>query len=73
MNPKKPALVLIGFQNDFTTDGGTLQDCMAATRHAEREAAQIFTHPMFSHPTHHGEFLAEVQGAASAGDNSRRY
>lgn len=51
----------------------TIKDCTAATSQAEHDAAHKFTYPMFSRPMDHGEFLAELQGAASAGDTSRGY
>lgn len=45
MNPKQTALVLIEYQNDFTSDGGTLHQAVKP----------------FSHPMSHAEFLAELQ------------
>ena len=51
----------------------TIKDCTAATSQAEHDAAHKFTYPMFSRPMDHAGFLAELQGAATAGDTSRGY
>ncbi|MDT5040964.1 MAG: ureidoacrylate peracid hydrolase [Actinoplanes sp.] len=69
-----PALVLIEYQNEFTTDGGvlhaavapvmdktgTLTDCTAATSPEEHDNAITYDYPMFSLPMEAAEVTADV-------------
>lgn len=87
MNPSTTALVLIEFQNDFTSEGGTLHgayekgfevytliDALGATSLAEHENAIKFDYPMFSKPISTDDFVASLAGAGvGVADTSRGY
>lgn len=55
MDPKTTAVVLIEYQNDFTSEGGSLHDAVKGVMEQEH---------MFSRPMDHQEFLVELRGKA---------
>lgn len=75
IDPKRTALVLIEFQNDFTSDGGTLHDAVKDVMHATnmldhtvavaekaRAAGATVVHVPISFKPGYGEITAHPYG-----------
>lgn len=73
MNPKATAVVLIEYQNDFTTEGVTLKDCTATLSEEEQHLSVEKNYPMFSRVMTHTEFLEALAGEHVAAGSGREY
>jgi nicotinamidase-related amidase len=59
IDPKTTALLLIEYQNDFTTEGRALPDCAATLSEEEQRFTFEKNLPMFARLLTHTEFLSD--------------
>ena len=73
MDPKTTAVILIEYQNDFTSEGGSLHDAVKGVMEQEQRLAIEKNYPMFSRPMNHDDFLTALSGTEAAETTGRGY